>query len=67
MDYFKSNPLTQLEPNHPTTSFSANQLIQFARAIGLEVSLAPYSMLEKLLVKAVVRGGVHPMVSRYLA
>ena len=43
------NPPTHLDPSHPTTSFSPDQLIQFARAVGLEVSLASYSMLEDLL------------------
>ena len=37
---FEMNPLTRLDPSHPTTSFSADQMIQFARALGLEVSLA---------------------------
>ena len=64
---FKMNPPTHLDPSHPTTSFSADQMIQFARAVGLEVSLASYSMLEDLLLKA--RGGsrVHPVSSRYPA
>ena len=51
-DCFEMNPPTHLDPNHPTTSFSADQLIQFARAVGLEVSLASYSMPEDLLLKA---------------
>ena len=61
------NPPTHLDPNHPTTSFSADQMIQFARAVGLEVSPASYGMLEDLLLKA--RGGkrVHPVTSRYPA
>ena len=64
---FEMNPPTHLDPSHPTTSFSADQLIQFARAVGLEVSLASYSMLEDLLLKA--RGGsrVHSVSSRYSA
>ena len=64
---FEMNPPTHLDPSHPTTSFSADQMIQFARAVELEVSLASYSMLEDLLLKA--RGGsrVHPVSSRYLA
>ena len=37
---FEMNPPTHLDPSHPTTSFSADQIIQFARAVGLEVSLA---------------------------
>ena len=55
-DYFELNPPTHPDPNHPTKSFSADQMIQFARAVGLEVSLAFYSMLEDLLLKA--RGGI---------
>ena len=54
-EYFEMNPPTHLDPRHPTTSFSADQIIQFARAVGLEVSLASYSMLEDLLLKA--KGG----------
>ena len=49
-DCFEVNPPTHLDPNHPTTSFSADQMIQFARAVGLEVSLASYSKLEDLLL-----------------
>ena len=52
---FEWNLPTDLDPSHPTTSFSAVQKIQFARAVGLKVSLASYSMLEDLLLKA--RGG----------
>ena len=51
-DFFELNPSTHLDPSHPTTSFSADQMIQFARAVGLEVSLASYGMLEDLLLKA---------------
>ena len=66
-DCFEMNPPTHLDPSHPTTSFRADQTIQFARAVGLEVSLASYSMLEDLLLRA--RGGsrVHPVTSRYPA
>ena len=65
-EYFELNPPTHLDPSHATTSFSADQMIQFARAVGLEVSLASYSMHEDLLLKA--RGGnrAYPMTSRYL-
>ena len=49
------NPPTHLDPSHPTTSFSADPMTQFARAVGLEVSLASYSMLGDLLLKA--KGG----------
>ena len=61
------NPPTHLDPSHPTTSFSADQMIQFARAVGFEVSLASYSMLEDLLLKAIGGRGVHPVTSRYTA
>ena len=64
-DFFELNPPTHLDPSHPTTSFSADQMIQFARAVGLEVSLASYGMLEDLLLKARVVGGVQPVGSRH--
>ena len=64
---FEMNPPTHLDPSHPTTSFSADQMIQFARAVGLEVSLASYSMLEDLLFKARGGSGAHAMTSRYTA
>ena len=62
--FFELNPLTHLDPSHPTTSFSADQMIQFARAVGLEVSLDSYGMLEDLLLKARVGGGDQPVGSR---
>ena len=64
-DFFELNPPTHLDPSHPTTSFSADQMIQFARAVGLEVYLALYGMLEDLLLKAMVGGGVQPVGSRH--
>ena len=51
-DFFEHNPPTHLDATHQTTSFSADQLIQFARAVGLEVSVASFEMLEDLLLKA---------------
>ena len=66
-DCFEINPPTHLEPSHATTSFSADQMVEFARAVGLEVSLASYSMLEDLLLKARGGSGAHPMTSRYPA
>ena len=42
-------------------------MIHFARAVGLEASLASYSMLEDLLLKARGGSGAHPMTSRYPA
>ena len=64
-DFFELNLPTHLDPSHPTTSFSADQMIQFARAVGLEVSLASYGMLEDLLLKARVGGGDRPVGSRH--
>ena len=58
-DFFENNSPTQLEATHQTTRFSADQTIQFATAVGLEVSLASSGMLEDLLLKAnlIGRGG----------
>ena len=39
-EYFKLNPPTHLDPSHATTSFSADEMIQCARAVGLEVAYA---------------------------
>ena len=64
-DFFELNPPTHLDPSHPTNSFSADQMIQFARAVVLEVSLASYGMLEDLLLKARVGGGFQPVGSRH--
>ena len=36
-DCLELNPLFYMDPSHPTTSFSADHLIQFVRAVGLEV------------------------------
>ena len=66
-DCFALNPPTCLDPSHPTTSFSADQMIQFARAVGLEVSLASYSMLEDSLLKARRGSGDHFGTARYPA
>ena len=67
IEYFELHPPTHLDSSHATTSFSADQLIKLARAVGLEVSLASYSMLEDLLLKARGGSGGHPMASRYPA
>ena len=64
-DFFELNPPTHLDPSHPTTSFSADQMIQFARALGLEVSLASYELLEDLLLKATGGGGFQSVGSRH--
>ena len=64
-DFFELNPPTHLDPSHPTTSFKADQMIQFARAVRLEVSLASYGMLEDLLLKVKGGGGCQSVGSRH--
>ena len=66
-DCFELNPPTFLDPSNPTTSLSADQTIQFARAVGLEKSLASYSMLEDLLLKSGRGSGDCLGTSRYPA
>ena len=56
--FFEHNPPTRLDATQQTTSFSADQMIQFARSVGLEVSLASFGMLEDLLLKANLIGRV---------
>ena len=41
----------QLDPHQQLTGMSPNRMIQFARAIGLEVSLATFRILEDLSLK----------------
>ena len=48
---FADNPPVQLDPHQQVTGMSSDQLIQFARAVGLEVSLATFGMLEEVLLK----------------
>ena len=48
---FADNPPVQLDPHQQLTGLSSDQMIQFARAIGLEVSLATFGMLEDVLLK----------------
>ena len=48
---FSDNPPVQLDPHQQLTGLSSDQIIQFARAIGLEVSLATFGMLEDVLFK----------------
>ena len=48
---FSDNPPVQLDPHQQLTGMSSDQMIQFARAIGLEVSLATFGMLEDVLLK----------------
>ena len=48
---FADNQPVQLDPHQQLTGMSTDQMIQFARAIGLEVSLATFGMLEDVLLK----------------
>ena len=48
---FADNPPVQLDPHQQLTGMSSDQTIQFARAIGLEVSWATFGMLEDVLLK----------------
>ena len=58
-DFFQHNPPTHLDATHQTTNFTADQIVQFASVLGLEVSLAKCGMLEDLLLKTnlIGRGG----------
>ena len=42
----------QLDANHPTTSFSADQKIQIARAVRLKGSFTSYGMLQDVVLNA---------------
>ena len=48
---FADNPPVQLDPHQRVTGMSSDQMIQFARAVDLEVSLATFGMLEDVLLK----------------
>ena len=48
---FADNPPVQLDPHQQVTGMSSDQMIQFARAVGLEVSLATFGMLEDVFLK----------------
>ena len=48
---FADNPPVQLDPHQQLTGMCSDQMIQFARAIGLEVSLATFGMLEDVPLK----------------
>ena len=50
-DFFEPNHPTVSVPGQTTTNPSANQMIQFAPAGGLEMTLASYGLLEGLPVK----------------
>ena len=48
---FADNPPVQLDPHQQVTGMSLDQMIQFARAIGLKVSSATFGMMEDVLLK----------------
>ena len=48
---FADNPPIQLDTHHQLTEMSSDQMIQFARAVGLEVLLATFGLLEDVLFK----------------
>ena len=48
---FSDNPPVHLDPHQQLTGRSSDQMIQFARAVGLEVSLATFGWLEGVLLK----------------
>ena len=51
-DIFEVNSPTVFNPGQNTTSLSADQTFQIARAVGLEVTLASYGLSEDLLLPA---------------
>ena len=51
IECFTDNPPVQLDPHQQLNGLSSDQMIQFARAIALEVSLATFGMLEDVLLK----------------
>ena len=54
---FADNPPVQLDPHQQMTGMSSDQMIQFARAIGLDFSLATFGMLEDVLLKTGGKAG----------
>ena len=48
---FADNPPLQLDPHQQVTGMNSDQMIQFARAVGLEVCLTTFGMLEDVLLK----------------
>ena len=48
---FADSPPVQLDPHQQLTGMSSDQMIQFARAIGFEVSLLTFGMLEVVLLE----------------
>ena len=53
---FVENPATHVDTHQQITGLNSDQLIQFARAIGLDVPLATLGMLEDLLLKISSQG-----------
>ena len=51
-EFFELKPTTHLDAAHQTTNFSADQMIQFARVVGSEVSLALFGMLDEPWVQS---------------
>ena len=49
---FEQNPVILFDLNHFTTSLTVDQMIPFARAVGLEVEVSSYGLLEDMLFKA---------------
>ena len=58
-DFFEHSPPVSLDAVHQTTSFSADQMIPFAKDVGLEVSLSSFVMLDDILlqINLIGRGG----------
>ena len=56
-DCFMENPPEGVDPLQQVTGMSVDQLIQFAKGAGLEVSLATFGMLEDVLLKIGGKGG----------
>ena len=50
---FADNPPVELDPHQQVTGMSSDQMIQFARAVSLEVFLTTFGMLEDALLKIV--------------
>ena len=54
---FAENPPVQLDPHQQVTGMSSDQMIQFARAVGLEVSFSTFGMLDDILLKTGGKSG----------
>ena len=67
-DFVELNPPNMLDPGHTTASLSAYQMIQYARAVWLEVTLGSYGLLEDFLQRSrgVSNLGVHDQQGRSL-